>query len=79
VGFPILSRDTHLQNFYHAVGMNGHGMTIHAAIARAMTGLLLQNTTMLDISDVVGKPASLDFSVLNAARFARGELLNFNL
>lgn len=78
-GFPILSLDTHLLNFYHAVGMNGHGMTIHAAIARAMTGLLLQNTTTLDISDVVGKPASLDFSVLNAARFARGELLNFNL
>src|SRR5690606_36577933 len=29
-GFPILARDMRLQNFYHALGLNGHGMTCHA-------------------------------------------------
>ena len=35
-GFPIISRDTRLANFYHAVGLNGHGMTCHAGVAQAV-------------------------------------------
>jgi sarcosine oxidase, subunit beta len=78
-GFPILSRDERLANFFHAVGMNGHGMTCHAGVAQAMTELILHNRTVLDMNDVMGEPAQLDFSVLDAGRFARGELLTFDL
>ncbi|GCE22184.1 NAD(P)/FAD-dependent oxidoreductase [Dictyobacter kobayashii] len=78
-GFPIVSRDSRLSNFYHAVGLNGHGITLHAGIARAVSTLLLHNTTSLDLSDVLGEPASLDFSVLDARRFTSGNLLTFEL
>lgn len=78
-GFPIVSCDTQLQNFYHAVGMNGHGMTIHAGIARAVGELLLRNSTSLDLSDVLNTNKRLDFSALDAGRFAHGKLLNFAL
>lgn len=74
-GFPIISQDTRLQNFYHAVGLNGHGITCHAGVAQASAALLLRNQSWLDMSEVLGEPANLDFSKLNAARFARGELL----
>lgn len=78
-GFPILSRDEQVENFYHALGMNGHGMTCHAGVAQAITELILRNSTTLDVSDVMGQPAQMDFSVLNAGRFAKGELLTFEL
>ena len=78
-GVPIISQDTQFQNFYHAVGMNGHGMTIHAAVAQAVTNLMLYNKTTLDLSTVTHSSTSLDFSVLNAARFANGRLLDFKL
>ena len=78
-GFPIISRDTRRQNFYHTVGMNGHGMTCHAGVAQATAELILHNRTTLDMSDVMGGPAAMDFSVLSADRFAQGKLLNFEL
>ncbi len=78
-GFPIVSRDARLSNFYHAVGMNGHGMTIHAGIAQCVAELLLRDGTSLDLSGPLGRPERLDFSVLDAGRFARGELLDFEL
>jgi sarcosine oxidase subunit beta len=78
-GFPIVSRDVRLQNFYHAVGLNGHGITCHAGIAQAVAGLMLHGSMSLDVSDVLGRPARMDFSVLDAGRFARGELLDFEL
>jgi glycine/D-amino acid oxidase-like deaminating enzyme len=78
-GFPIISRDMRLQNFYHAVGLNGHGITLHAGAARAATALLLHDSTSLDLSDMLGRPARLNFSALDAGRFARGELLKFEL
>jgi sarcosine oxidase subunit beta len=78
-GFPIISRDLHLQNFYHALGLNGHGITCHAGVAQAVAELLLHHSTSLDMSDVMGEPARMDFSVLDAGRFERGELLAFEL
>jgi len=78
-GFPIIGRDLRLKNFYHALGMNGHGITCHAGVAQAVAALLLHDSTLLDMSDVLGKPAQLDFSVLDTGRFARGELLTFDL
>lgn len=78
-GFPIISRDTRLQNFYHTVGMNGHGMTCHAGVAQATAELVLHDRTTLDMSDVMGGPAQMDFSVLSADRFTKGKLLTFDL
>lgn len=78
-GFPIISRDTQLKNLYHTVGMNGHGMTCHAGVAQATAALILHDRTTIDMGDVMGRPAELDFSVLNADRFAQGKLLNFEL
>ena len=78
-GFPIISRDTALRNFYHAVGLNGHGITLHAGTAQAVASLMLHNSPLLDLSDALGRPAHLDFSALNAERFTRGDLLKFEL
>jgi sarcosine oxidase subunit beta len=78
-GFPILSRDERLANFYHALGMNGHGMTCHAGVAQSMAALMLHGRTSLDMSGLLGEPAQLDFSVLDAGRFVRGDLLTFEL
>ena len=78
-GFPIISRDTRLANFYHGLGMNGHGITCHAGIAQAVTELMLRGGTSLDISALVGHPERMDFAALDAGRFASGELLDFEL
>jgi sarcosine oxidase subunit beta len=78
-GFPIISRDERLHNFYHALGMNGHGMTCHAGIAQAVATLILHNSTMLELTSVLSKPAHLDFSGLNSGRFAKRQLLDFQL
>jgi sarcosine oxidase subunit beta len=78
-GFPIISRDTRLQNFYHAVGLNGHGITLHAGVAQAVAELLLRDRTTLDLHGVSGASGYLDFSMLDAGRFARNELLTFDL
>jgi glycine/D-amino acid oxidase-like deaminating enzyme len=78
-GFPILSRDTHLTNFYHALGMNGHGMTCHAGVAQAVSALMLHNHTHISLQSVLGQPITMDFSSLNAGRFARGHRLDFDL
>lgn len=78
-GFPILSRDRRLGNFYHALGMNGHGMTCHAGVAQCVAALMLHNRTALDLGELMGEPAQLDFSVLDAVRFERGDLLGFDL
>ncbi len=78
-GFPIISRDTRLQNFYHAVGLNGHGITLHAGVAQAVAELLLRDRTTLDLRSVSGASGYLDFSMLDAGRFARNELLTFDL
>jgi len=78
-GFPILSRDERLGNFYHALGMNGHGMTCHAGIAQAVAALILRDSTLLDLSSVLGKPAHLDVSGLQVGRFAQGQPLDFQL
>jgi sarcosine oxidase subunit beta len=78
-GFPIISRDLRLRNFYHALGMNGHGITCHAGVALAVAELLLRSRTRVDLEPLLGRAEHLDFSVLNAERFARGERLDFEL
>jgi sarcosine oxidase subunit beta len=74
-GFPIVGTDERVENLVHAVGMNGHGMTIHAGIARCVANLLLTGTTSVDISDVMPGPEKLDFAELAPARFAQGRPL----
>lgn len=78
-GFPIVSRDVRMKNLYHAVGLNGHGITCHAGIAQMAAELVLRESTSLDVSQVMGRPERVDFAKLDAGRFARRELLTFNL
>jgi sarcosine oxidase subunit beta len=74
-GFPIVGRDPQVDNLIHAVGMNGHGMTIHAGVARCVGALLKTGARNIDISDVMPWPETLDFSVLRPERFAEGQPL----
>jgi sarcosine oxidase subunit beta len=78
-GFPIISRDTTVENLYHAVGLNGHGMTCHAGVALATTALMLRGDTTIDLAPILGKPEVLDIAPLHMGRFAAGELLDFEL
>lgn len=78
-GFPIISRDPLLANFYHAVGMNGHGITCHAGVALAVAELMLRDGTSVGLEPILGRAEVMEFSSLNAGRFERGELLDFRL
>lgn len=71
-GHPIISADPQVSNLIHAVGMNGHGMTIHAGVARCVRALLLTGRPQVDVSDVMPWPETLDFSELDAGRFDAG-------
>lgn len=71
-GHPIISVDPQVPNLIHAVGMNGHGMTIHAGVARCVRALLLTGRSQVDVSDVMPWPEVLDFSELRADRFTGG-------
>ncbi len=75
-GYPIISRDTRVSNLYHALGMNGHGMTIHPGIARCVATLMLTESTDVDVSDVMPWPASIDLRALAMDRFERGKPLD---
>ncbi len=70
-GYPIVARDTSITNLYHALGMNGHGITLHAAIALGICELMLRNTTKLDVTEHLQLPLSLDLSYFDVRRFER--------
>ncbi|MDH2443330.1 FAD-dependent oxidoreductase [Amnibacterium sp. CER49] len=74
-GFPILGRDARVTNLVHAVGMNGHGMTIHAGVARCIAALVVDGSSSIDISDVLPSERELDFAILRPGRFDEGEAL----
>lgn len=74
-GYPILGFDPKVANLIHAVGMNGHGMTIHAGVARCIAALVTNGATKIDISDVMGRHEMLDFAHLRPGRFAEGQAL----
>ena len=74
-GYPIIGYDGSVPNLIHAVGMNGHGMTIHAGVARCTTALVTTGATKIDISDVMGRPEMLDFAHLDPGRFDAGKAL----
>ncbi|MBO0729531.1 MAG: FAD-binding oxidoreductase [Acidimicrobiaceae bacterium] len=78
-GYPVLSRDTEVSNLYHALGMNGHGIIMHAAVSMAMTRLMLDGSTSVDLGPEAGHPETLDIGRLDMDRFSRGELLTFDL
>ncbi len=74
-GFPIVSRDPGVENLWHAVGLNGHGITCHAGVAQGIAGMVLRGSTVLDTSSAGGAVSSIDLAPLAADRFARGEPL----
>lgn len=78
-GYPILSPDSRLDNLHHALGMNGHGIIMHAAVSTAMAGLLLDRSPVSDLGEEVGRWRRLDVSRLDMGRFDRGEALSFDL
>ena len=78
-GFPILSRDVTVTNLYHAVGLNGHGMTCHAGVALSVAELMLRGGTRLDLRGLTGKAEVLDVAPLDAGRFTGGSKLTFDL
>jgi sarcosine oxidase, subunit beta len=68
-GYPIVARDPAVANLFHALGMNGHGITIHAAIAMSVCELILRGGIKLDVSEELNLPYSLDLSCLDVRRF----------
>lgn len=77
-GYPIVGRDVRIGNLIHAVGMNGHGMTIHAGIARCVGALLVEGSTAVDVSDVLPGERELDFNILRPGRFDDGQTLSLS-
>ena len=77
-GFPIVSRDSEVTNLWHAVGMNGHGITCHAGVARTLRALMVESSSHIDLSDVLGHPERVDIAPLDVGRFHRGELIKFH-
>lgn len=78
-GYPIVARDGRLDNFYHAVGMNGHGITCSGGVSQMIAQLMLRDSSILDVSHVFPQSTVLDFSGLDNERFERGELFDFQL
>jgi glycine/D-amino acid oxidase-like deaminating enzyme len=72
-GYPIVARDSSVRNLYHALGMNGHGITIHAAIALSVCEMLLRDSSKLDVTDQLAMPLTLDLSCFDLQRFEKGE------
>ena len=52
-----------MANLYHVLGMNGHGITIHAAIAMSVCELMLRRGTELDVSEELNLLYGLDLFV----------------
>ena len=75
-GFPSLGHDEKTAKLIHAVGMNGHGMTIHAGVACCITRLVTTGESAVEISDLMGRPESLNFAHLSPGRFALGRALD---
>ncbi len=78
-GFPILSPDVTCKNLFHAVGLNGHGMTCHAGVAMAVTEMMLRGGSVIDLAATTSKFERLDFGPLHMSRFGSGAGLTFNL
>lgn len=74
-GFPLIGDDVQVGNLIHAVGMNGHGMTIHAGVARCIAALVTAGSHRVDVSDVMPWPEEFDFHELRPSRFDDGQPL----
>ncbi len=78
-GYPIISRDIAVSNLYHALGMNGHGIVMHASVAMSIAELVLRDSPRTNLSAVLDAPFTLDVSRLDMDRFRRNELLDFDI
>lgn len=77
-GYPILGSDSKLTNLVHVVGCNGHGITMHAALARAAATIILKQRTVIDLPDIPGAPPAIDISWLRQSRFADGKTIKLD-
>ena len=67
-----------LTNLVHVLGCNGHGVTLHAGLAKAVAARILSDSTVIDLDSVPGAPARLETSWLSPDRFAAGRYLRFD-
>jgi sarcosine oxidase subunit beta len=78
-GYPIICRDVAVENLYHALGMNGHGIVMHASVGMSVAELVLRDSPRTDLSGALDAPFTLDVSRLDMDRFRRNELLDFDI
>jgi sarcosine oxidase subunit beta len=77
-GYPMVGSSGGLANLVHVLGCNGHGVTLHAGLAKAVTARILSASTVIDLDSVPGAPARLETSWLSPDRFAAGRDLQLD-
>jgi sarcosine oxidase subunit beta len=77
-GYPLVGTAGGLSNLVHVLGCNGHGVTLHAGLAQAVTARVLHQTAVIDLGSVPGAPATLDTAWLSPERFAAGRELRLD-
>lgn len=77
-GYPMVGAAEPLANLVHVLGCNGHGVTLHAGLARSVAARVLHQQTRIRLDDVAGAPEVLETSWLGPGRFADGRPLHFD-
>jgi sarcosine oxidase subunit beta len=77
-GYPMVGASGGLTNLVHVLGCNGHGVTLHAGLAKAVTARILSASTVIDLDSVPGAPATLETSWLSPDRFTSGRPLRLD-
>ena len=77
-GYPLVGSSGALTNLIHVLGCNGHGITLHAGLAKAVAARVLHGRTMIDLPGVSGAPAQLETSWLSPDRFTAGRALRLD-
>ncbi|WP_020577882.1 NAD(P)/FAD-dependent oxidoreductase [Actinopolymorpha alba] len=77
-GYPLVGTSGPLTNLVHVLGCNGHGITLHPGLAKAVVARVLDDRTVIDIGDVPGAPVSLETGWLDPDRFGAGREIRFD-
>lgn len=77
-GYPLVGRSAGAENLISVLGCNGHGITLHAGLAKAVAALVLHGETMIELAGVPGAPATLETDWLSPDRFTAGRPLRFD-
>ena len=77
-GYPLIGPDPVLGNLIHALGCNGHGITMHLGFAMSVVAAVRGDPPVLQLGDVPGAPETLEVGCLSPDRFASGGHLAFD-